>query len=76
MLRVDSVVYQDKYAEVTRLVSTRVRDTMLAMSTRVPRRRRMASRRRRGVGMKGTGRSMVVRVVGMLRERASTLCEW
>lgn len=54
----------------------RDRETTLAMSTRVPRRRRMARRKRRGVGMKGTGRRRVRRVVGMLRERARMLCEW
>lgn len=33
----------------------------------VPMRSRIARRKRRGVGMKGTGRSIVVRVVGRPR---------
>lgn len=51
-------------------------ETMSAIKTKVPMRRRMARRRRRGVGMKGTGRSIVVRVVGMERERERVVWEW
>jgi hypothetical protein len=49
---------------------------MLVMSTRVLRIRRMARRRRRGVGMKGTGRIMVRRMVGVVKARVRAVWAW
>jgi hypothetical protein len=57
-------------------VSIEAWPTMPVMRTSVLMSRRMARRSRRGVGMKGTGRSMVRRVVGMERARARVVCAW
>jgi hypothetical protein len=50
-----------------------VRDSTPLMRTRMPRRKRTARRMRRGVGMKGTARSMMSSVLGVSKERARAL---
>jgi hypothetical protein len=69
MLSVDSDVYQWRYTADDGSLRVEVRDVIPAAKTRRPRRSRMVSKRRRGVGMKGTGRTMVRNVVRVLRVR-------
>jgi hypothetical protein len=76
MLSVDSVVYQARYVVRLGWRSIEARATMLVMRTRVLRRRRMARRSRRGVGMNATGRIMMRSMSGMSKDRAMAVCLW
>ena len=74
MHSVISAVYQCRYVDEVGFVSMRVRDIILVARMSVPMRKRMARRSRRGVGMKGTGRSMMKIVFGI--SKASVVAVW
>lgn len=69
MPSVDSDVNQYRYINEEGLVSTKVRAMMPLIIIRVPIMSSMASSSRRGVGIKGTGRSITKMVSGMLSAR-------
>lgn len=54
----------------------RAREMILEIRMRVPIMKRMARRSRRGVGMKGTGRSIVQMVKGTLKESVVAAWAW
>lgn len=52
------------------------RATVPVMRTRMPRMRRMSKRRRRGVGIKGTGRMKMKSAAKMLKDRVTMFWVW
>lgn len=73
---VDSDVYQWRYAGSATFFNRAARDTIPLMKTSVPRMKRMARSRRRGVGMNATGSIMIKMVFGMSKVRVTAVCLW
>ena len=76
MESVDSDVCQWRYADNATFFNRAAREMMPLMKTSVPKIKRMARSRRRGVGMNATGSIMIKMVFEMLKVRVTTVWLW